>query len=76
MYARADGERVRELREERGATPKEIAQKAGITPETLRRVEGNRGPVRVDTVHAIGRVLDVDPRTFAKAVSRRQSRHA
>jgi predicted transcriptional regulator len=38
MYVEVDGQKVRELREQRGATAGEIADKAGITRSTLRRV--------------------------------------
>ncbi len=69
MYVRANGEkRVRELRGDRSAG--EVAREAGISPETLRRVERNRGPVRPDTARGIGRALNVDPRTFARPAGR------
>ena len=71
MYVWADGELVREIRGDRPAG--EVAQEAGISRDTLRRLEGNRGPVRAGTVHAVGRVLDVDPTIFARAISRRRS---
>ena len=74
MYVWADGALVRKIRGDR--TAGEVAQEAGISRDTLRRVERNGGPVRVDTVWGIGRALDVDPRTFAKAISTRRSLHA
>ena len=72
MYVQMDGDKVRELRGDRPAG--EVAREAGITPDTLRRVERNRGPILPNTARAIGRVLDVDPRTFAQAISSRRGR--
>ncbi len=74
MYVRADGERVRELLGDR--TAREVVREAGITPETLRRVERNRGPIMVETARGIGRALGVDPRSFARAISTRPSERA
>ena len=68
MYVQADGEKVLELRGAASLTAGEVAEQAGITRSTLRRVERNLGPVRVDTVRGIGRALGVDPRTFARAI--------
>ena len=73
MYVWADGEMVRELRGASGATAGEFAGQAGVSRDALRRVERNRGPVRVDTVRKIGHALDTDPRIFARAVSTRRS---
>ena len=44
MYVAMYGEKVRELREAEGTNRAALAERAGISPETLRRVEGNRGP--------------------------------
>lgn len=69
MRARMDGPKVRELRGELPAA--ELAKEAGITPETLRRAERGE-PVRPDTARGIAGALDVDARTIARAISRRQ----
>jgi transcriptional regulator with XRE-family HTH domain len=74
MYVEVDGQKVRELREQQGATAGEIADKAGITRSTLRRVERNEGPVLPGTARGIGRALDVNPRSFAWAISTRLGR--
>ncbi len=74
MYVQANGEKVRELRGDRPAG--EVAQQAGITRSTLRRVERNEGPILPDTARGIGRALGVDPRSFAWAISTRPSQQA
>jgi transcriptional regulator with XRE-family HTH domain len=71
MYVILDGERVRELREEEGMSRRDLAATAGISPTTLRRVEDNRGPVSLTSARKVGRALDVNPRVFGRAVSRR-----
>ena len=61
MFVQLDGPKVRELREADGAGRSSLARRAGISPTTLRRVEGNRGPVMVKTARKIAAALDVDP---------------
>jgi transcriptional regulator with XRE-family HTH domain len=68
MFVQMDGEQVRSLREMDEASVAELAKRAGISPDTLRRAERNGGPVRVKTARAIGGALDVDPRSIARAV--------
>jgi transcriptional regulator with XRE-family HTH domain len=59
------------MRGSRAFTCAHFARKAGRSTDTLRRVEGNRGPVSLEMARKIGAALEVDPRTFAKAISRR-----
>jgi DNA-binding XRE family transcriptional regulator len=71
MLVTADGSKVRALREARESSTREFAKKAGVSRRTLTRVERNEGPVRPGTARKIGSALEVDPRTFARAVSSR-----
>ncbi len=71
MHVEIDGSQVRRMRGSRAFSGAHFARRAGISPGTLRRVERNEGPVRPDTARKIGAALDVDPRTFARAISTR-----
>jgi transcriptional regulator with XRE-family HTH domain len=71
VHVKAYGAKVRALREAHEPNARVFAQKAGISRRTLTRVERNEGPVRTGTARKIGAALGVDPRTFAKAISRR-----
>lgn len=59
MYVEMFGPKVRALRESEGADVPALAGKASISPTTLRRVEGNRGTVRLKTARKIASALDV-----------------
>jgi transcriptional regulator with XRE-family HTH domain len=61
MYVVLYGSKVRELREAGGADRATLAERAGISPTTLRRVEGNRGAVSVKTARKVAAALDVEP---------------
>jgi transcriptional regulator with XRE-family HTH domain len=71
MLVTADGSKVRALREASGFSTREFSRKAGISRRTLTRVERNEGPVMPGTARKIGAALDVNPRTFARAISSR-----
>jgi transcriptional regulator with XRE-family HTH domain len=71
MHVKTDRPKVRALREAHEASAREFAKRAGISRRTLTRVERNEGPVRPGTARKIGAALDVGPRTFARAISRR-----
>ena len=74
MLLEVDGYQVRRMRGCRGFSGAQFARMARISPKTLRRVELNRGPVLRKTARKIGAALEVDPRTFARAISRRPSK--
>jgi transcriptional regulator with XRE-family HTH domain len=71
MYVKTDGPKVRALREANEPNAREFAREAEISRRTLTRVECNEGPVELATARKIGAALDVDPRTFARAISNR-----
>lgn len=51
--ARQVGLRIRELRDRRDLTSKEVAQRAGITPQSLSRIEHGKHDVVVSTLQRI-----------------------
>ena len=60
MYVVMNSERVRELREEKGMTRRDLAGAAGISAETVRRVELEE-PVYFRTGRAVAKALGVEP---------------
>jgi transcriptional regulator with XRE-family HTH domain len=74
VYVKLEGRWIRTERDERALTGAEFAEKAGISRRTLTRVERNEGPVSLDTARKISRAIGVDPRTFARDISRRPDR--
>jgi transcriptional regulator with XRE-family HTH domain len=59
-YVVMDSSRVRELREEKGMTRRDLAGAAGISAETVRRVELEE-PVYFSTGRAVAKALGVEP---------------
>ena len=64
MFVMLNGEKVREIREQKWLSRAELAGKAGIATSTLRNVEVNAGPVRLGTARGIGEALGVSPRSL------------
>ena len=60
MYVVMDSERVRELREEKGMSRRDLAGAAGISAQTVRRVELEE-PVYFRTGRAVAEALGVEP---------------
>jgi transcriptional regulator with XRE-family HTH domain len=58
------GERVKEIRKQKGLTQDQVAEAAGIDPKSLSRIECNRFNPAIDTLHALAVALDVDIREF------------
>jgi transcriptional regulator with XRE-family HTH domain len=59
MYVAMYGERVRELREEKGMSKRALAEAAGITPKTARRAEREE-PVSLWTARKVAAALGVE----------------
>jgi transcriptional regulator with XRE-family HTH domain len=59
-YVVMNGERVQELREEKGLSKRALAAAAGISMTTARRVEGEE-PVTFRTGCAVASALGVEP---------------
>ena len=59
-YVVMDSSRVRELREEKGMTRRDLAGAAGISAETVRRAEREK-PVRFSSGRAVDEALGVEP---------------
>jgi transcriptional regulator with XRE-family HTH domain len=55
------GEQVRRLREERFLSPSELAEKAGISRNTLYRIESGQYTAYPKTVRKIAAALGVQP---------------
>jgi transcriptional regulator with XRE-family HTH domain len=70
MYVAMYGERVRELREEKGMSKRGLAAAADITPKTARRAERGEFVTR-DTAVGIAELLGVTPRSIARQVRAR-----
>jgi transcriptional regulator with XRE-family HTH domain len=57
-----DSTKIKELREERGLSTRVFARMAGISTETLYRVEHGKRQPSLATLGKIARALGVDPR--------------
>jgi transcriptional regulator with XRE-family HTH domain len=55
------GARLRELREERFLSHRELAQRAGVSPTTVLRIENNEGDTQRRTVRKLAAALGVEP---------------
>ncbi|MCA1219737.1 helix-turn-helix transcriptional regulator [Streptomyces sp. 8L] len=54
------GDRIRSLREFRDITQEELAERAGVSVDTIRKLEqGRRQTARIDTLRLLARALDV-----------------
>lgn len=64
------GERVARLRRRRGLTQEELAERAGVSVELVRKLEqGRRRSVRLGTVQRLARALDVQTAVLFDAPS-------
>jgi transcriptional regulator with XRE-family HTH domain len=67
MYVILSPEKVRELREERGLDRRDLADAAGLSPTTVRRIEGGKGPVEVESAYKIADALGLEHPTVLSA---------
>ena len=70
MYVVMDGEKIGELRQERGFSRQELAEEAGVSVSTLRRVEAGGSAVRLKTARKVGAALEVDPKSLGRSAAR------
>ncbi len=54
------GERIREVRERRGRTLKDVAEAAGVSESLVSQIERNRVSPALDTLLAVADALDID----------------
>ncbi|GAB3444229.1 helix-turn-helix domain-containing protein [Streptomonospora sediminis] len=59
------GDRVAELRNRRGLTQEQLADRAGLSVNLIRKIEQNRGGARMESYHAIARAMGVITLMFA-----------
>jgi len=66
------GEALREAREARSLTPRDLEKITGVSFSTIYRAERAHPDIfaRAETVCVLGHVLGVDPRDFVEGVSR------
>ncbi len=67
--ARHVGRRIRALREQRGLKSKDVAQRAGITPQSLSRIEHGRHDIVFTTLQRILAAMGYSLRDLATDVS-------
>lgn len=54
------GEKIRAVRERKGLTLKEVAEKAGVSESLVSQIERNRVSPAIDTLLSLADVLDID----------------
>lgn len=68
-YVTLDGQRLRDLRTERGLSQKSVCEQAGIHPKTISRLEAERWPTcRGRTAALIARTLGTSPESLLAPV--------
>jgi transcriptional regulator with XRE-family HTH domain len=55
------GDRLKTLRVRRALTQQELADKAGVSSNTLNRIELNKAEPHMSTLRKLAKALDVDP---------------
>jgi len=63
---RIDGEKLRELREVRFLSHRELAKLAGVSPTTVLNLEVGKGAPQRRTVRKLAQALEVDPAELVK----------
>jgi len=57
-----DGMKLRELREDRTLSARELADLAGVHYNTVLRLENNQGGAQPRTIRKLAKALDVEPK--------------
>ena len=60
------GDRLKALRVEQALTQEELADKAGVAPNTVARLERNETEPHMTTLRKLANVLEVAPATLVK----------
>ena len=55
------GDKLKEIRTRRFLTQEELADKAGVSPATIVRVERNQAEPHISTMRKLAQALNVDP---------------
>lgn len=61
-----DMEKLKSLREERVLTLRELGEKAGVSKDTIWRLEHGRGGAYPSTIRKLARALEVEPQELIK----------
>jgi transcriptional regulator with XRE-family HTH domain len=61
VMPRIDGDRLREMREAKFLSHRELASRAGVSPTTVLNLEAGKGEPQRRTVRKLARALEVDP---------------
>ena len=55
------GDKLKEIRTRRFLTQEELAERAGVSPATIVRIERNQAEPHISTMRKLAKALDVDP---------------
>ena len=61
-----DGDRLRELRVEWALTLRALAERSGVSYDTINKLELGQRPARLSTIRKLANALNVDPRELMK----------
>ncbi len=64
QYRRSFGDRLRELRTERGLSQERLAEEAGLHRNYVSSVERGERNIGLDNIHALAEALSVSPVVF------------
>jgi len=72
VSVKVDGEKLREAREDALLSQRELGKRAGVSPDTILRMENGEGGAYGRTVRRIARALGIDHRQLleGKALAR------
>ncbi len=55
------GDKLKEIRTRRFLTQEELAERAGVSPATIVRVERNQAEPHISTMRKLAKALEIDP---------------
>ncbi len=65
-----NGEKLRELRQQRVLTLRELAERSGVNLQTIYRAEHGRGGAHPSTIRKLAAALSVDPQELVRTRGR------